>query len=127
MTELTLESKRELSDFLNDETGRYPELADLPYRWDRIPEDAMACDLPNYTERTMLLVACNNCTSTKPWAWKGLRRLLEKFQKRREPIQGCCNGGPLLLPVASLSLQAKGAAEKRTRSATHGSCTLSAC
>ena len=60
MTELPFDGKHELPDFLNDESRGYPELADLPYWWDRTPSDGMARDLPNYTERTMLLVAYNN-------------------------------------------------------------------
>ena len=60
MTELTSDGKHEMSDFLNDESGRYPELADLPYWWNRTLSNGMARDLPNYTDRTMLLVAYDN-------------------------------------------------------------------
>ncbi len=86
LTGLTPEGRRSLAEFLNDETGFYPTLADLPYWWDRIPPDAMDSNLPNYTQRTTLLAAYNNWAFTKPWAWEGLQRLLGTLRDRQEPI-----------------------------------------
>ena len=86
MPELTEQGRQELDDFLNDESDYWPTLADLPHWWDRIPPDAMDGDLPDYTQRTMLLVAYSNWAFTKPWAWEGLRRLLETLRERRELI-----------------------------------------
>ena len=86
MPELTIEDKRYLADFLNDEPGRYPRLADLPYWWDNTPPDAMDGQLPNYTQRVILLASYTNWSHTKSWAWEGLRRLLETLLGRQEPI-----------------------------------------
>lgn len=70
-----------------NEDGTFPELRDLlPHSWDRIPADAMDADLPRYTQRTTLLASYSNWAFTKPWAWEGLRRLLEMLRDRNEPI-----------------------------------------
>ena len=76
----------DLRAFLLNEDGRYPGLADLPYWWDQIPADAISENLPNYSERDILLASYSNWAFTKPWAEEGLRRLLKTLLDRREPL-----------------------------------------
>ena len=66
--------------------GAYPELADLPGRWDSLPPDARAPNHPNYSARVILIASYINFAHTKRWAWDGLNRLLVTLQERREPI-----------------------------------------
>lgn len=51
-------------------------LSNLPYWWDQFEPE----------ERTGLLVFYCTWFTVKPWAWEGLRRLLETLMERREPI-----------------------------------------
>ena len=78
--------KEKLKAFLNNTDGHYAELADLPFWWDNTPPDARDPELPNYSRRQMLLASYSNWAFTKPWAWEGLRRLLDTLTERREPI-----------------------------------------
>ena len=84
------DSEREyLREFLLNENREFPELADLPRRWDMIPPDAVTTHpdlLPIYTQRDTLLASYSNWAFTKRWAWEGLRRLLETLTERQEPI-----------------------------------------
>ena len=78
-----------LREFLFNEDGKYPKLADLPRWWEMTPPDAITTHsdlLPIYAERDVLLASYSNWAFTKPWAWEGLRHLLETLTKRREPI-----------------------------------------
>lgn len=70
---------------LDGEVCEIPSRADLPYLWDQIPPD-QAAGVPNCTERDLLLAGYVNWAATKPWAWEGLRRLLEVLRERDEPI-----------------------------------------
>ncbi len=72
--------------FVAGEDGRYPELADLPTRWDSIPPAARTLDLPNYLARDVLIWSYSNFAFTKRWAWDGLHRLSVTLEERREPI-----------------------------------------
>ena len=76
----------DLREFLFNEDGMSPELADLPYWWEQIPPDQRATDMPKHRERDVLISCYSNWAFTKPWAWEGLRRLLETLMERREPI-----------------------------------------
>ena len=72
--------------FVEDEGDKFIELADLPFWWETIPDDALDSRLPNYTARHMLLVSYSNWSFTKRWAWDGMERLLKTLLERREPI-----------------------------------------
>ena len=72
-------SKEELEDiraFVENEDGRYPELADLPAWWDRTDPGAHDTDCPNYLARDIWIYSYVNWAFTKRWAWDGLNRLL---------------------------------------------------
>ena len=76
----------DLREFLLNVDDKFPELADLPYWWEQIPADAVDPDLPNYRARDLLVWGYSNWAFSKPWAWEGLRRLLDTLLERREPI-----------------------------------------
>ncbi len=76
----------DLREFLRNEDGTFPGLADLPYWWDQIPADAVDPDLPNYRARDMLVWSYWNWAFSRPWAGEGLRRLLITLRERGEPI-----------------------------------------
>ena len=77
---------------MNDELRAYllnerefPDLADLPIRWDGIPADA---HLPhsNRRKRDDLVEGYYIWSQSKPWAWEGLQRLKETLLERQEPM-----------------------------------------
>ena len=78
----------ELREFLLNKDSRYPSLEDLPYRWEQIPADEPSRIAPQYPHRVMLLGWYSNWAYTKPWAWEGLRRLLDMLLERHAPIPG---------------------------------------
>ena len=83
---MTVPSVDELRDFIDNPDGWFPELEDLPVWWDLIPPDELADELPSYRERDVLIMSYSNWAFSKPWAWEGLRRLLETLRERREAI-----------------------------------------
>ena len=85
MPELTIDEKAELRAFIDNEDGSFPELADLPFWWDQTP-DAPDPELPNYSQRQILIASYSNWAFTKHWAWEGLRRLLDVLLERGEPV-----------------------------------------
>ena len=76
----------DIRSFVENEDGSYPELADLPARWDSIPPDARDPQLENYLARDVLIWGYVNWAFSKRWAWDGLSRLLVTLEDRREPI-----------------------------------------
>ena len=75
-----------LADFLKNENGQYSELADLPLWWDAIPPDTRDPNHSNYLMRDIMIFSYMNWSFTKPWAWEGLKRLLNTLLERGEPI-----------------------------------------
>ena len=89
MDELTHEEKKAaIKALLNDdEEGHFQKLLeDLPFWWAAIPPDERDPNLPDYLMRDTSLISYSNWAFTKPWAWEGLRRLLDTLLERREPI-----------------------------------------
>ena len=72
--------------FVENAGDRFPERTNLPFWWDRVPEDELDQDLPAYTARDMLLASYSNWSFTKRWAWDGMKKLLAVLLERREPI-----------------------------------------
>ena len=62
----------------------FPELEDLPHRWERTYEKR-PIGSPELRQ-VLLLWWYERMASTKPWAWEGLRRLLIALRERGEEI-----------------------------------------
>ena len=75
-------------DFLLDEDGMYPGLADLPSWWDRIPPDPRARDLPHYDERQVKLSSGSNRALSKRRARSVLQAQSRTFPERDQPLLG---------------------------------------
>ena len=75
-----------IRDVVHNESGRFPELADLPAHWDQIPPDEMAPDFQGLTEREVIVACYSNWAFSKRWAWDGLDRLLRTLESRGQPI-----------------------------------------
>ena len=102
-------------DFLLNADGTYPELAGLPYWWDRIPPDARARDLPSYGERDVVRSSDSNWVFPKRWARSGPRTLLRTLPNETSRVPERCETGPTPLAAKSVPSRGVSAAGQRYR------------
>ena len=80
-------------------------LTDLPTMWDRAPDEGI--------DRIQLLLVYWNLALSKPWAWRGLERLLLVLRERGEPIPDMLQEWALCVACKQLTEPAQKRGRKR--------------